>query len=288
MKQGILLVIFGHNSYGKWAYNLAHSIKHYSDIPIHIVCEESTVAGLDMAIFDTIQYTTFETTPSGKYDVAEIKTSLIKYSPFEKTIYLDADGVALKDIAPLFDAIFKSHSVYSQAISAGKKTDSLNYTWASNDTLWGHFDLKEDAVYPSIQSSLIAFDKSKQAKEFFKKLKENYANPVDLKAQNFTWGNSQSQPDELYYGATFAQMGITPALELQPVFFPHTHTNKLTEIVNNHYLMAMYGANNLVKPFAKDFYDRQMHMVMRRGGKNHYFKVHQLYKNKFAGNKPVR
>jgi hypothetical protein len=47
----------------------------------------------------------------------------------------------------------------------------------------------------------------------------------------------------------------------------------------------MYGAGQLVRPFAKEFYDRLMHKYLKEMGKPHHFKAHMLYKDKFSGRK---
>lgn len=281
MTRGILLIAFGHKSYGKWAYNMAHSLKHFNpEINIHLVYEPETAGGLDLSLFTSKDERLFERLPSGKIDVAGIKTRLPEFSPYDKTIYLDCDGIALKDISPLFEL-----PMYSQALSAGKFTETLNYTWANKEYIWKHFGLNEDTVYPSIQSSIVVFGKDKDSKAFFKRLQENYKTPVPESEFTESWGNAGMQPDELYYSATFAQMGIVPDLTLQPCYFPHTHTNKLKEITDNHYILSMYGAGALVRPFAKDFYDRLMHSYLKGTGKPHHYKAHMLYKDKFSGRK---
>lgn len=283
MTKGILLIAFGHPSYLQWAYNMAYSIKYYSPIPITLFCSPE-LSGVDLSIFDRVIYEIMPVNDDGRINVAQIKVDMSRHTDYDQTIYLDVDGCAIKDISPLFEQIFKDHHVYSQALGTGGRNDNIGYSlWASNETIWSHYGLKENAILCGIQSSIVAWDKSPESAKFFKQLQQNYARPI----ANLTtaWGESKSQPDELYFQATFAQMGIVPDVSIQPVYFPKEHTNKLQAIVDNHYILSLWGAKNMARPFAKEWYNRIMHKVFAERGMQHFYKSHKLYDHKFLGKK---
>jgi hypothetical protein len=142
------------------------------------------------------------------------------------------------------------------------------------------FNLKEDAVYPTLQTSVVYFDRSEEAKSFFKNLTENYSKKLSKDQYKEMWGRSGQHPDELYYSVTMSQMGMVPSKSIQPVFFPSK--NESVSVIQSEYMiLSMWGANTLVKPYAKDLYDRILFKVFNDLDRNHLYKAHTLYKGKF-------
>ena len=155
--KGILLVSFGSATYAKYAFNMAYSIKHYChDLPVYLFSDGIGLDQIDNSVFDKVELFDFDSNDPGLN-----KIKLFELSPFEKTIYLDVDGVCLKDISPLFKEL-EDHSVYAQVIDYGKREDKITYSeWATNDTIWDHFKLKKNAVLCGLQTSIIYFNRSK-------------------------------------------------------------------------------------------------------------------------------
>lgn len=267
--RGILLMCHSSPFYGKWAYNMAWSIRSLSDLPIHLVHDKKSIEGIDLSVFNSTKEHEF-----GK-DFCYEKIDLFDKSPFDETLYLDVDGIVINDVGLLMDKL-KGVDIWTQPMGTGRREDNITYTWAKNDTVWERYKLKEGSLFTTTQTSVIYFTKS--AKGFFDKLKENYKNRLDESEYREMWGKSKQHPDELYYSITLAQLGVTLE-ELKPVFFPERIEN-LGTILKDYYILSMYGGNN-VKPYAKDLYDRIMHKVMSDKGRNHIYKVHNLYRNKF-------
>lgn len=285
--RGILLMAFGHSSYGKWAYNMAVSLRHYSpELNIHLVAEESVLSDIDQSVFSSVD--TNAVLPyriTGGVDPAAAKTMLNEFSPYDQTIYLDVDGIAIQDITPLFDRIFSAHSVFFQVMGKGGRQSDISYMWVQNGTAWEHFKLKEDAVFCTSQTSIVAFDRSEQSQEFFRKLAENYRNKIPQSFYSIQWGPGAHTPDEVYFSGTAAQMDIVPDINIQPIFFPREHRKDLGNIQSEFTILSMWGARNHVRPFAKDWYDRLMHSYLASKGGTHVFKAHKLYDHKFSGRK---
>jgi hypothetical protein len=279
-KKGILLMCFGSKSYGKFAFNMAHSIRHYSGIDIHLICDKVSIEGIDISIFNSLSVYEFEKDSAGRIDVGLSKIKLFDRSPFDKTLYLDVDGVMLKSPDDLFD-IFEGTPIYTQLMDFGRREDNISYSlWASNETVWDHFKLSEHDVLPTVQTSLIYFEKT--AGHFFEKLNENYENRLRPEQYLEMWGRSKHHPDELYYGVTMAQLGILPEA-FDPVFFPNK-METVSNILNGYWVLSMFGGNN-VKPYGLNLYDKLMKAIMDKKGKNHYYKAHKLYHNKFINQK---
>lgn len=289
--KGVLLVAYGDKSYGGWAYNMAQSLRYHSpSVNIHLACMPETVKDIDLSVFTTVDMAPdLPFKFNGTIDTAQAKTLLFDLSPYDQTIYLDVDGVALNDIEPYFERVFAGHSVYYQGMGQGTKADAISYMWLlSNEITWNHFGLKEDAIFTTSQTSFVAFDRSELADKFFARLKENYKNKAADNLFAITWGPAAHQPDELYYSGTAAQLGIIPDMAIQPVMFPREHVgpqNIGKEVVDKFLILSMWGARNLVRPWAKDYYNRLMHKYLSSFFTPHIFKAHQLYDKKFSGRK---
>lgn len=275
LNKGILLVSFGSATYAKYAYNMAFSIKHYCrSLPILLCTDGIGLNQVDQSVFDEVKIIEFN-----KEDPGVNKTKLYDLSPFDKTLYLDVDGVCLKDISPLFDQLV-GQEVFAQVIDSGKKQDKITYSeWADNDTVWDHFNLKEDVTLCGLQTSVVYFEKGKQAKTFFSKLKKNYSKPLEKSKYMLMWGFKKHHPDELYYAGTMAQNDIVPDSTINPVFFPDK-IETVTKILSDFYVLSQFGGQNQVRPYAHDLYNRHLSSIMRKEGKDHLFKSQGLYKNK--------
>ncbi len=268
---------FNSQTYGKYAFNMAHSIRHYTNLPIHLISDGESTAGLNMAVFSSHSIVEFERNDHGKIDNCLAKIKLFERSPFEKTLFLDVDGIMLKNPEELFE-ILEGENIYTQPMGSGKRGDSISYNWASNDIIWERFNLSEDTIFNTCQTSIIYFDKSEKAKDFFKKLEESYTKKLKSIEYREMWGRSKQHPDELYYSIAMAQTGITPK-ELRPVFFPERKEDD-SKILENYYVLSMYGGGN-VKPYAFALYDRIMSSILNPKGINHWYKAKELYKRKF-------
>ncbi len=256
--------------YGRWAYNMAHSIKALCSMPIHLVHDKESIEDIDLSIFDSHSEAEFSK------DFCLEKLRIYDHSPFDETLYLDVDGISVKNPEEIF-AKLKGSIVWTQPMGTGKKgDDTINYMWAKNDLIYEKFNIPEEALFTTTQTSIIYF--TKEAEGFFNQLKINYDKRLKPIEYREMWGKSKQHPDELYYSITMAQMGIR-LQEFKPVFFPEK-VIPVEDIMSNYYILSMYGGNN-VRPYAKNLYDRIMQNNLNAKGKNHYFKADRLYKNKF-------
>ncbi len=257
------------NFYGKWAYNIAHSIKALCDTPIHLVYDKVSIENIDLSVFDSHKEVSFSK------DFCFEKLRIYDHSPFDETIYLDVDGILLRNPREIFDTL-KGSIVWTQPMGTGKKgDDSINYMWAKNDLIYEKFNIPVDNLFTTTQTSIVYF--TREAKGFFNQLKINYDKRLKPIEYREMWGKSKQHPDELYYSITMAQMGIR-LQDFKPVFFPEKVIP--IEELEKYYVLSMYGGNN-VRPYARNYYDKKMQNILNAKRLNHYFKVDRLYKNKF-------
>ena len=265
--KGILLICHSSLFYGRWAYNIAHSIRAVSSLPIHLACDEKSISRIDLSIFSSVEKHVF-----GK-DYCYEKINIFDKSPYEETLYLDVDGLVFKDPIEIFEEL-KGLDIWVQPMGRGSRVDNITYNWVDNETIWDKYNLSY--WFNTCQTSIVYFTKG--AKGFFDKLKENYSNRLDLYQYRDLWGKSKQHPDELYYSITLSQLEIE-LKDFHPIFFPEKLLNTNT-ILNEYYILSMYGGNN-VKPYAKDLYDRMMSKILVGKGLYHLYQAHHLYRNKF-------
>jgi len=97
-----------------------------------------------------------------------------------------------------------------------------------------------------------------------------------------TWGGTI--PDELFYSATFAQMGIDPTIDIKPIFFGNYYApESYTELAEKFYILSLYG-NGVGRKETKqryiDYYDRIMRVYCSNQGIAHDYKVPYIMTDK--------
>lgn len=175
--KGILLIAIGHIDYLRMAENLAISLKHIES-GIQICLAHNYSEEINKNLFDKEVIVPKESyNTNGKVEFIKIKTWMYDLSPFEKTIFLDVDMVWLFNRKPseLFD-----------------ECKELNWTMSNTgiaeSSVW--CDIKElNKLYPNkkmwnYHSECVYFEKSKETKKYFDRVKFVYENPP-LNGTNF-------------------------------------------------------------------------------------------------------
>jgi len=102
MTFGILIIALGYDLYGNSAYNLALSLKAYDDkIKVCLLHDNKATAHLtsqELGYFDSMVVCDPLDYANGQYQ--RTKLCAYKYSPFDFTIYLDADSIWLPGKTP--------------------------------------------------------------------------------------------------------------------------------------------------------------------------------------------
>ena len=216
-----------------------------------------------------------------KLDPGWAKVNIYNYLQYDENIYLDVDGICMKDLSPLFG---QEKYYCTEVIDRGGKEDDINYAhWATNEKVWGYFKLEESSQFSSVQSSFAYIKKCKESKALFKKMVENFNFPLkDLKN---TWG--KSVPDELIISGTCAQVDHDPKIDSNVVFFGHTLSKKpLHELNELFYVNSLYGngrGRTLVKEMYRKWYDRMCKNYASKMGVHPIQKNFQLMRSKHAG-----
>lgn len=288
MTKGVFLAAFGRKGYMYAAFNMAVSIKvHNPDIKVAFAYDESLLAWLTpdrIAIFDDlIPIPPSQFKDYGRIDPAKFKTAIYEYLPYDENLILDVDGCCIQDLSKLMDYLSRKDGFYfTDHLGKGVKGDRIEYCiWASQDTIWDHFKLKDDTVLYAVQTSFAYVKKSKEAKAFFTKLKKNYEQGID-RSKVHLWGGTI--PDELFYSGTLAQLNIDPSIEIKPVFFGnYFYPKTYQDLHNEFFILSLYG-NGFGRTETKlryiEYYDRIMRQYCEQLGYEHFYKVGMIMADK--------
>lgn len=237
---GIVGFAFGHPYYAHSWYNLAVSLKTFnSNIPITLVKEEGSLNQLEpdqLKIFDNI----IECDPEwikGKAGVDYYKAKLFLdiISPYERTLFLDADMVwnHRKSPADLFDLLDGITFTCANRGRTSTIDGQLRSQWTSLSDVKKYYDL--DYIY-DISSEVIYFERTK----VFEKAREIYQSN-EMPVSKF--GNGL--PDEVWLSLAIEKtktiLHESPWFPTywQPFYFTKIHNE---EFILNHYALSLGGA----------------------------------------------
>lgn len=237
LKEGVILLATGHPYYGRMAYNLCLSIKAVDmDFPVAIVQDGKVMNHLSAdqrAIFDKV-------IDAGSLAAFGAKLHLDQFSPFEKTLYLDADMAWLPKSSPR-DLIHKLKNVEFTSITEGHDQDPnpKYYFWADLKEIQDKYQVTK--VY-QWRSEVMYFTKSDKVQHMFARARDIYENPRLHTIHRF--GNHI--PDELAINIAAAIEEIEPhKYKWQPAYWPRLHGEHVTDLESLYaqYYLLSCGSN---------------------------------------------
>jgi hypothetical protein len=254
---------------------MALSLRYYSpEIKIHLLHDGQIESGL----FDSsdvldhgICYT------AGRVNPSLAKMHVYDYTPFDETVYLDIDGIAVRDVEPLFEikGDFKTQYV------GDTQADML---WATHDQFREHFDISSDVPIHGVNSSFQLMRRNKRTDKFIKTAQRLFANPIPLHELNLKWGTAQ--PDELYLVGAIAKTGMDADAGIKPVYFRTRHqagaVDSLETIRAKHFIIGCWGGRLQNHNSVEAYYDRLTNNHSKKIlGRSQDFKFHRLIDDKF-------
>lgn len=281
MTKGVILAAFGKPNYIYMAAQLAGSIK-----------AENPSIQITLLHDDAVRYLPNDFKPmfdkfvalkpehlrrNGRIDPGFVKINIPLYLQYDLNLYLDVDALCLKDLEPIFNT---DKDFATEVVGTGKKTEDINYLfWTTNQSAWKHFEIPEDGLYRSVQSSSMFFRKSKFVEELHKEMVAAYDFPMNELTHQ--WGGTM--PDELIIAGTCAKLQYDPSFKERIIFFGQKYTGEsYAQITDRFYLLAIYGPNGLVRGEYLDWYDRKMVTTLRRVKLNKISGSRMLLREKHA------
>lgn len=282
----IALLAIGKRGYFFAAYNLAFSIKHYNpDAKILLIHDASSINQIPTDVFDIQHEVNLPFTHQrGVFDAGGAKLGVYSVATqyFKEYLYLDVDALCLKDLQPFYDSLDKDFATDIEG--RGGKNDPINYSiWATNESIWSEFGLKDDDIYYAPQTSWHFARKKRSTTSLFNlALKLNRETFVDRKNLIIKWGSGL--PDELIIGGALAKKDIDAAHHIKPIFFGNVH-RPISEVKSDYYILSMYGngkGRTLTKLDYIEYYDRVLIKMFREHGLGHKFKISYIMNDKLV------
>ena len=159
---GVLFVVFGERFYNLALKTIKYSRK-FTDLPFCIL------TNIKNNEFENIENTSYLYIDKPDCENRVIKTTMINYSPFDTTIYIDCDAVIQNEgIERVFDMV----NAYDLLLA-------VYGTWKDNRKAMSYYKITMDVlnvVYPLMlfYGAFIVFNKTEKAYEFFREWHENW------------------------------------------------------------------------------------------------------------------
>lgn len=295
MSKGVVIYAFKKPAYGKFAWNLAVSIKENNPgIKVAVIVWGKALDHLEAwrkEWFDEIIYMDesdlFEL---GKFMPGKAKLSGYKYFPFDENMIIDADTICIGNL----DIIWKkcTGNIHAQAVAKVTEQDTHWFcNWMNHAGMIEAFELSSPFTAYEINSSFMFVRKCEEGEMFYNQALKNYHL---AKSHNKLrkWGGGF--PDEAAFNVAFAQLNINPSFADQPIisnetawpiFFSTRFQNDWSFVYQKFPLVGFFGDSHFTDKSLQAQYDRIMFGCGSRNGFLHVFKINQLMKEKHVKEK---
>lgn len=248
--RGITLLAVGNPTYMYFAVNQMISIKTHSKLPIQLICSRGLIEHVpeherlynELTIIEDEDYII-----EGRLNPGKAKVNLYKYYIYDETLYLDVDGIVLKDPLPLFD----TKGFYKV------QRDAMH--WADDNLIRKHFNLSKDFNIYGLNSSLQLVRKCKESEKIYSDAAKAMENPLAMESQDNEWFGWY--PDELYFSIGIGNADIDPYFNPPyPIYFrtrmDYGAPLKPQTIIDNHYAMGCFGGDRYNHRSIGKMYDK--------------------------------
>jgi len=216
--RGILTIAAGHPNWGKYAYNLAMSIRATEPTALISVAVYGGALGhlaphMRMAFDQIIHIPEKYVHKKDHEECLKAKMFMYQLSPYKETIFLDADTIWLPGKKP--SAIFDSMQSDLLFQCRGKVSikEDVKTLWTTTQAIRKAYKLTS-GDYFNISSEFVYFNRSKENTAFFKLAQKEYDN---LKVHCEPFGGAT--PDELPFSIAMLKKEIKHAAEYHPVYW---------------------------------------------------------------------
>ena len=265
---GVVIIALGYELYGTYALNLAMSLKVYDqNVKIALLYSPEAIAHLkpeEKRLFDS-----FIEIPKDEYTAGErklymrAKLLVNKYSPFDNTIYLDADNIWLdKKISWLFGELYgKDFFIgYNTQYDVHKKRTGKHgyrYWCRDEEEVIKYHKIKN--VLPQTVSGFFFFRKCAKTDLIFSEALKVFDDP-HAPAEEF----AGSKPDEYCFNVALGKLEYTQR-EFNPIYFDKLHGGmENSDIYKTFWGIAIGGIK--VNPGVVDIYNRLVKMYSIMAG----------------------
>jgi len=280
---GVLLVAVNHPYYGNYAFQLALSILNTS--PKMKITLAHNGAGINhlsedqLSIFDkVIKVKDSILEVNGRKQTMIFKAFLNDITPYDETLYLDADMLwsPKKSVEEFLLTIPKKVNFTMQNrgkldLATEKQLDSTFNIWVNTKHLKEVYKFKEGHLY-NLSSELIFWRKCKEVDAYFKQVKIEFSS---IKVKHIDFGGGI--PDELPFGIAMIKTKMYPHKEnWRPAYWEGYDKKRLLLRPKELYLeyFAISFGGNLQENMIKKFYNNLAQYYCNQFGEQHSFPLH--------------
>jgi len=250
MSKGVIILALGHSNYGNYAIQLCRSIKAVDESAnITLLYNDSAITHFknNTSIFDNVIEVPREFyITNGLPDYVKAKTYLYELSPYDETIYIDADVIWLpqRKISELFNELSNTDIIISNRGKELLKDSKKGFIhWADPEEIREVYGTKGN-IY-NLSSEFIYFKKCNKVELFFDYAIVAYFNPK-IKYKKF----AHHLPDELAFIIAMIQTGIEFISPFTPFYWEQFEvkstrkTKPVFQIYKEYYGYSMGGNIN--------------------------------------------
>ena len=283
---------YGRRGYAFAAANLAATIHHHNPAIRVEVYADPAAAKYVPEGYRVGNWVDFDPAPyfkAGKPDPGKLKATLAKVMKPGPAVVIDADMIALCDLAPWIRSLQDTGAEYlTEVLGNGSGVDPIPYTpWATPEQIRERYQVQGPATFWGVNTSWQYVDRRGYRKRptILDEVAADYAagkwTPADLLAG---WGGSL--PDELFTAARCTANGYDPTPPGGRAVFFGSELIPWAEIRSRYKLAALYGRGRGAAPHVKrpnlDLYDRYLAEVWRARGNVHCLKMDHVMRDKFT------
>lgn len=223
--KGVLLLALGNAYYGNYAVQLARSIKAVSpEVSVSIAYSGNVLShnGSNLPFDNQIVVPNEYFITNGFPDYLKAKTYLYELSPYDKTIFIDADVIWLphKPITDLFNEFDQVDITFSNKGSEKISEAKPGFIhWANPKDIAAVYG--EDGRLYNLASEFIYWRRDKKVEEFFEVAQEVYIDPK-IPYKKFAF----HLPDELAFEIAMLKTGMYPHKERFMPFYWEQYEKK--------------------------------------------------------------
>lgn len=277
MSRGIMIIACGHPFYGRMAFNLAASIKAAQrDMPVALLWAGDALnhlTGYNLSdVFDVVtEIPEHCYRHEGRDKWIRTKVFMYDLSPFEETVFLDADTIWMPKRRPddLFNELKDveiTFANYTRHDLTDLKPDAK--LWANLSEVKAAYGFTQGWYY-AIQSEMVYFKRSERNADYFDKVKEVYDNPK-VKTTVF----AGFVPDEFAFSVAAVICGIEPHMTpYYPTFWGPVHKKVEREtLFDRHYVLSVGGS--FQTDYVKSIYNALANVAFKKLGLRDYWKYY--------------
>lgn len=274
----ITLLSFGRRGYAIATANMVLSLRHhgYRGV-INLHCTEDMEGMLDEGTKAEVLLHRLDNDLAR--DPGLCKVMLPTLIQDDATLYLDVDGIVMKDVTPLIGQLMlDKRPILAQAAApfiVGAGTRPAGHWWVAPRTIVERHGLKDGDLIYAVNTSAIWMRKGKTL-EAIQRAMLDARGLYKTRELVHKWGGVI--PDELCLSAACAVLGLDPTMPFMACFFDRAPA-RAEQVAEAAYVLPLYGSrmsNGCTTEHKKMLYDGQIRIMRGRRDAVQYASRHVM------------